>query len=288
MADWHALTTGYDNTEELQLFSKEMIIDWLAYGLDPKQSVIFVQSHVPEHAELHVLLSMIAPLGWLERVPTYKDQQKELSDKDLSTLGFLGYPVLQTADVALYNATHVPVGQDQVPHIELSREIVRRFNFIFKSDVLVEPQSLLTQVPVLPGTDGRKMSKSYNNSIFLRDTSEEMHKKVMPMMTDPARQRRTDPGDPKKCPVFAYHKIYSDNLTQDEVTKGCTEAGIGCVDCKKKLLKFMDEKLAPYREERLKLATKPDYIQDVINDGDKKAKKVAIENMMRIKAAVKI
>ncbi|EKD50932.1 MAG: hypothetical protein ACD_62C00394G0003 [uncultured bacterium] len=288
VADWHALTTGYDNTDEIKYFSQQMVIDWLAFGLNPDRATIFVQSQVPEHAELNLLLSMITPLGWLERVPTYKDQQQELSHKDLSTHGFLGYPVLQTADVALYNATHVPVGQDQVPHIELSREIVRRFNFIFKTELLIEPQALLTNVPVLPGTDGRKMSKSYHNSIYLKDTPDEVQKKILPMMTDPARQRRTDAGDPAKCPVFSYHKIYSGDEIRQEVAHGCQTAGIGCVDCKKKLLSQMETCLAPYRQKRLDLATQEKQVRDVIEAGNAKARRIATTNMNRIKDIVKI
>jgi len=235
IADWHSLTTDYNNTLGIK-YSFQAVTDWLAYGIDPDKATIFIQSRVPEHAELHLLLSMITPISWLERVPTYKDLQKELSDKDLATYGFLGYPLLQTADVVIYNATHVPVGEDQVAHIELSREIVRRFNFIFKKDILVEPQAILTRFPKIPGTDGRKMSKSYNNSIFLTDSSADVKSKILPMITDPARMRLKDPGDPEKCPVFDYHRIYSTDETRAHVTDGCKNAKIGCVDCKKILL----------------------------------------------------
>ncbi len=288
VADWHALTTEYTDTSEIKNSTQDNVLDWLAYGVDPKKAVIFVQSRVPEHTELHLLLSMITPVGWLERVPSYKDLQLELSQKDLATYGFLGYPLLQTADVALYHGTHIPVGQDQVAHIELSREIVRRFNHIFKGDYLPEPQPVLTSIPKLPGTDGRKMSKSYNNSVFLSDTAEATAKKIMPMMTDPARKLRTDPGDPNKCPVFDYHRIYSTAAVQSEVYTGCTTAGIGCVDCKKKLNTGVDAMLAPFRAERLKIAAQKSFVADVIDDGCKKAQVVAKENMGRLKEIVKL
>lgn len=288
VADWHSLTTDYENTKQIQEYSHEIVVDWLAYGVDPEKSVVFVQSQVPEHAELHLLLSMITPVAWLERVPSYKDLQKELSHKDLSTYGFLGYPLLQTADIAIYNGTHVPVGQDQVAHVELSREVCRRFNYIYKTDILREPESLLTQVPKLLGTDGRKMSKSYNNSIYLSDDQATASKKMMPMMTDPARQRRTDPGDPAKCPVFDYHKIYSSQETQAEVTEGCRSAGIGCVDCKKMLLTGMEDKLGAFREKRVALAADKSFVSDVIASGNKKARAVASENMERINQVVGI
>lgn len=287
VADWHSLTTEYENTTDIKKYVSNIVLDWLAFGVDPNKAVIFVQSQVPEHAELHLLLSMITPVGWLERVPSYKDLQNELSHKDLATYGFLGYPLLQTADVTMYGGTHVPVGQDQVAHIELSREIVRRFNHIFKTDFLREPQPLLTSTPKVPGTDGRKMSKSYNNSVFLSDSSAEASKKIMPMMTDPARKRRTDPGDPEKCPVFDYHKIYSDNQTRSEVTVGCTTAGMGCVDCKKLLVTAMDKTLEPFRAQRAELASK-NIVADVLAAGCAQAKAVAGEKMKQIREIVKI
>jgi tryptophanyl-tRNA synthetase len=288
VADWHSLTTGYDNTAQLKDFSHEIIVDWLAFGLDPKQCTLFIQSQVPEHAELQLLLGMITPIAWLERVPSFKDLQNELKGKDLSTFGFLGYPLLQTADVAMYHGTHVPVGQDQVAHIELSREIVRRFNHIYKQDILAEPQSLLNNVPKLLGTDGRKMSKSYNNSIYLKDDTENTRKKMMGMVTDPARVKRTDAGDPEKCPVFDFHNIYSSDAEQQEVTKGCTTAGIGCVDCKKILLKNMDARLTPLREKRAELEKDKGYVQDVISTGNAHAQQKAKENMRQIREAVRI
>lgn len=285
VADWHSLTTEYENTAEIKKYVNDIVLDWLAYGVDPNKAVIFVQSQVPEHAELHLLLSMITPVGWLERVPSYKDLQNELSHKDLSTYGFLGYPLLQTADVALYGGTHVPVGQDQVTHIELSREIVRRFNYIYKTDFLPEPQPVLTSTPKVPGTDGRKMSKSYNNSVFLSDSPVEASKKIMPMMTDPARKRRSDPGDPQKCPVFDYHKIYSDNQTRAEVTTGCTTASMGCVDCKKFLVSAMDKTLGPFRAKRTELAAK-NIVTDVLAAGRVRARKVAGEKMQQIREII--
>lgn len=286
VADWHALTTEYDSTSQISKFSKEVVIDWLAYGVDPNKATLFVQSRVPEHAELNLMLSMITPLSWLERVPSYKELQKELKGKDLSTYGFLGYPLLQTADVAIYNATDVPVGEDQVAHLELAREIVRRFNRIFKTDILVEPQALMTHVPKLPGTDGRKMSKSYDNSIYLSDDPETVRKKVMPMMTDPARVTRADPGDPEKCPVYDYHKIYSDDTVKEWVVKGCTTAGIGCVDCKREMLRGMDKMLAPFREKRREIAAKPGYVAEVLGAGNEGACKVARENLKKVKEAL--
>lgn len=286
IADLHSLTTNYDQTQNVRSFSKECLIDWLAYGIDPEKATLFVQSQVPEHSELHLLLSMITPLGWLERVPTYKELQNELKNKDLSTYGFLGYPLLQTADVAIYFATHVPVGQDQVAHIELSREIVRRFNHIYKNEIFPEPQALLTNVPKLLGTDGRKMSKSYNNCIYLSDSAEDVRKKMMPAKTDPARMRKTDPGDPEKCSVFDYHKIYTSEEQKQEIRTGCTTAGIGCVDCKKMLIHNMNEKLEPYREKRKQLEQNTSYVDDIVAAGNTKAKEVAGKNLTAIKEVV--
>lgn len=288
VADWHSLTTNYDDTAKIKEYTHDIVVDWLSFGLDPDKSVIFVQSSILEHAELHLLLSMITPLSWLERVPSFKDFQKEWSSKDLSTYGFLGYPLLQTADVVLYKGTHVPVGQDQVAHIELSREIVRRFNTCFKTGILAEPQALLTKTSKVPGTDGRKMSKSYDNSVYLSDDSERTQKKILPMMTDPARKKRTDPGDPNKCPVFDYHKIYSNSQMQQEVIAGCTSAGIGCVDCKKMLLKGMDLVLEPYREKRREIVKNRNFVDDVMASGNARAKKVAGAHMAEIRAAMKI
>ncbi len=283
VADWHALTTAYDNTVELKNNILDNVTDWLAYGLDPKRCTIFIQSHVPEHAELHVLMSMIAPLGWLERVPTFKEQQQELSTKDLATLGFLGYPVLQTADIALYRANLVPVGQDQVAHVELSREIVRRFNHITKSNALCEPQPLLTSVPKLLGTDGRKMSKSYNNCLYLKDTPEERLQKLKGMKTDPARVRRHDAGDPEKCPLFDLHRIYSPVATHEEITQACKTASIGCSDCKKIVAEQMNQVLEPKRQRRIELENDPEFVKNVLREGCQKARETAGRNLNIIK-----
>src|SRR3954453_2831967 len=235
IADWHALTTDYADTSQVKQNSVEVLMDWLAAGLDPEKSVLFVQSHVPAHAELHLLLSMITPLGWLERVPTYKEQRDNIQEKDLGTYGFLGYPVLQSADILIYRGDYVPVGEDQVPHIELTREIARRFNLFYagkREYIFPEPKPLLTPMPKLPGTDGRKMSKSYGNAVLLSDPEPEIRQKLKTMVTDPARVRRTDPGNPHVCPVYSLHKIYSSPEKIKEVEVGCTTAGIGCIQCK--------------------------------------------------------
>jgi tryptophanyl-tRNA synthetase len=270
------------------LNAQEILIDWLACGLDPKKSTLFIQSWILEHAELHLLLSMITPLSWLERVPSYKDLKQQLSDKDLSTYGFLGYPNLQTADIVIYNANKVPVGEDQVAHIELSREIVRRFNFLYGGDVITEPQPLLTPTPKVPGLDGRKMSKSYNNCIYISDTKEAVNKKIMPAMTDPARMRRTDKGNPDVCLIFDYHKLYTPEGERKEIDAGCRSAGIGCVDCKKKLLAHMDKFWDPIRERRAEIAKKPDKVWEIAKDGTKKAKEEAQKTMERVREAMKI
>src|ERR1700685_2083104 len=235
VVDWHALTTDYADTSKVKENSLGVPFDWLAAGLDPEKSVMFLQSHVPEHAELHLLFSMITPLGWLERVPTYKEQRENIAEKDLSTYGFLGYPVLQAADILIYKGDFVPVGEDQVPHVELTREIARRFNMFYSLDaksVFPEPQPLLTPTPKLPGTDGRKMSKSYGNAIMLTDPEPVVRQKLKTMVTDPARVRRSDPGNPDVCPVGDLHKIFSDNATIAKVYEGCGSAGIGCIECK--------------------------------------------------------
>jgi len=288
VADWHSLTTDYSEPSGLKLNAQEILIDWLACGLDPKKSTLFIQSWILEHAELHLLLSMITPLSWLERVPSYKDLKQQLSDKDLSTYGFLGYPNLQTADIVIYNANKVPVGEDQVAHIELSREIVRRFNFLYGGDVITEPQPLLTPTPKVPGLDGRKMSKSYNNCIYISDTKEAVNKKIMPAMTDPARMRRTDKGNPDVCLIFDYHKLYTPEGERKEIDAGCRSAGIGCVDCKKKLLAHMDKFWDPIRERRAEIAKKPDKVWEIAKDGTKKAKEEAQKTMERVREAMKI
>jgi tryptophanyl-tRNA synthetase len=287
IADWHALTSDYADTSRIRENRIEMMVDWLAAGLDPKKSVMFVQSAVPQHAELHLLLSMITPLGWLERVPTYKEQRDNITDKDLGNYGFLGYPVLQSADILMYKGNYVPVGEDQVPHVELTREICRRFNAYY-GEVFPEPQALLTPVPRLPGLDGRKMSKSYGNDISLSDTPEEITKKIKTMMTDPARKRRIDPGNPDVCPVFAYHKIYSPEETIQTVDRECRVAGIGCIDCKKWMSEWLIQDLSPLLQRRQEYAARTDEIKDIIADGNLRANAVATQTMGEVREAVKL
>ena len=352
VADWHALTTHYDDPSIIESSTWDMVIDWLAAGIDPSQATIFIQSKVPEHAELHLLLSMSTPLGWLERVPTYKDQQEKLADRDLATYGFLGYPLLQAADVLIYRASMVPVGEDQVPHIEMMREIARRFNHLYgrekdfeqkaqeaakklgakraklyaelrvefqeqgKEDaleqakamlddaqnlsmidrerlfgylegsrklILVEPQALLTEASRLPGLDGNKMSKSYGNTIALRDDSDTVTKKVRTMPTDPARVRRTDPGDPEKCPVWMFHQVYSDQPTKDWVMKGCKSAGIGCIECKQPVIDGILKEQEPMRERAQKYLDDPSLVRAIVADGCDQARKLAQETMRDVR-----
>lgn len=285
VADWHALTTDYASPQGIQQSTREMVMDWLSVGLDPARSIIFRQSHVKEHAELHLLFSMITPLSWLERNPTYKDQIKELTEKDLSTYGFLGYPVLQAADITIYKATKVPVGVDQAPHVELTREIVRRFNQLYRP-VFPEPEVLLTEAQKLPGLDGRKMSKSYNNAVFLSDPPEEIDRKLSRMMTDPARVRRTDPGEPEKCPAFQLHKIYCTPEEIEYVSRGCRTAGIGCLECKKIMIKHVIDDLAPFREKRAVYERSPEQVDQVLEDGKEVAQKKAAETMVEVREAV--
>ncbi len=287
IADWHALTTEYNNPSNIQDNIKEMALDWLSCGIDPDKSTIFLQSAVKEHAELHLLLSMITPLSWLERNPTYKEQIEEVKDKDLHTYGFLGYPVLQTADIIIYKADMVPVGIDQAPHLELSREITRRFNFLY-GKIFPEPQTLLTETPKLLGTDGRKMSKSYNNAIFLSDPPDVIEKKILPMMTDPARQRRTDKGNPEICPVYFLHRIYSTPETISWVEQGCKTAGIGCIECKKSLIPSIIKKLEPIQAKRQELTKNPNIVDYVLNKGNKKAREIAQETMVGVRKALKL
>jgi tryptophanyl-tRNA synthetase len=352
VADWHALTTDYEKPGDLQQNGLDMVIDWLAAGVDPSQATIFVQSQVPEHAELHLLLSMMAPLGWLERVPTYKDQQEKLSDKDLSTYGFLGYPLLQSADILIYRAKFVPVGEDQVPHVEFTREIARRYNHLYGRElgfedkakaavkkmgtkkarllnelrtkfleqgdaaalakgqamldeqqnlarvdrerlygwlegtgkkILVEPEALLTEAPRMPGLDGQKMSKSYGNTISLREEPESVAKKIKTMPTDPARVKRTDKGNPEKCPVWDLHKIYSDDARKEWVKKGCTTAGIGCLECKQPVIEAINAELAPMRARAQAYVDDPTLVRNVIADGCEKAKRLAAETMREVR-----
>jgi len=357
VADYHALTTQYDASERIEQYTYDTVVDWLAAGVNPGTATIFVQSRVPEHAELHLLLSMITPLSWLERVPSYKDQQQKLNDKDLATYGFLGYPLLQAADILIYRAGWVPVGADQVAHVELTREVARRFNHIYgrepgfesqaeaavkkmskkaarlynelrkayleKGDaealerarallaeqqnlsigdrerlfgylegggriILPEPQALLTQTAKLPGLDGEKMSKSYNNYISLREDPEVIAKKVRTMQTDPARGRRTDPGNPKHCPVFALHEVYSNDATREWVTQGCVSAGIGCVDCKQPLTDAINEEQAVYRQRAQQFEDDPDLVHSILQEGSEKARNIARETLEDVKDAVGI
>ena len=352
VADWHALTTHYDDPSIIETSTWDMVIDWLAAGIDPSQATIFIQSKVAEHAELHLLLSMSTPLGWLERVPTYKDQQEKLSDRDLATYGFLGYPLLQAADVLIYRASMVPVGEDQVPHIEMMREIARRFNYLYgrekdfdekakeavkklgtkraklymelrnefqeqgKEDaleqakamlddaqnlsmidrerlfgylegsrklILVEPQALLTESSRLPGLDGQKMSKSYGNTIALRDDRDTVTKKIRTMPTDPARVRRTDPGNPDKCPVWQFHVVYSDDATREWVTKGCKTAGIGCIECKQPVIDGILKEQEPMRERAQQYLDDPSLVRAIVADGYDKARKLAQETMRDVR-----
>ena len=287
IADWHALTSDFADTSEIDQFRTEIMIDWLAAGLDPQKSVLFVQSAVPEHAELHLLFSMITPLGWLERVPTYKEQRDNVTDKDLGNYGFLGYPVLQAADILMYRADAVPVGEDQVPHVELTREIGRRFNSLY-GPVFPEPQALLTPVSRLPGLDGRKMSKSYGNDIALSDSPQTIRAKVRTMMTDPARKRRHDPGNPEICPVFSYHKIYSSQETRATVDRECRTAGIGCVDCKKWMSDGLIRELSPLLERRQDYAGRRGEIGEIIQDGNRRAAREAGETMQAVRQAMKM
>jgi tryptophanyl-tRNA synthetase len=355
VADWHALTTHYETREDIEKNTWDMVIDWLAAGLDPAQCTMFIQSRVPEHAELHLLLSMITPLGWLERVPTYKEQMEKLSERDLTTYGFLGYPLLQSADILIYRANRVPVGEDQVPHIEFTREIARRFNHLYGREVgfeeksaeavkkmgskksklyndlrtryqqqgddealeaakallneqqnlsvgdrerlfgflegtgkmiLNEPQALLTQASRMPGLDGQKMSKSYNNTIALREDADSVTKKVRTMPTDPARVRRTDPGDPDKCPVWQLHQVYSTDAIKDWAQKGCKSAGIGCLECKQPVIDAILAEQEPMRERAQQYLDDPTLVRNIIADGCEKARKLAQDTMRDVREAM--
>ena len=357
VADWHAFTTHYSDNIDLDNNVMEMVVDWLASGINPNTSTIFVQSKVPEHAELHLLLSMTTPVSWLERVPSYKDQQDKLKSKDLSTYGFLGYPLLQSADILIYKAGLVPVGEDQVAHVELTREVARRFNYVHGREVdfekkaqdaiskmgkkaaklynklrkdyqergnedalvksrallleqqnitmsdrerlagyiegmgkiiLPEPEALLTKASKMPGLDGQKMSKSYNNTISLRDTPNKVEKKIKRMPTDPARIKLTDPGDPKKCPVWQLHQVYSDESTMDWVSDGCVKAKMGCIDCKQPIIDAINNELAPMQERIAKYQSEPDLIRQIIFDGSERARNVARETMSEVREAMGI
>ncbi len=355
VADWHALTTDYEHPGRVEQNAWEMAVDWLAAGVDPNQAILFVQSHIQEHAELHLLLSMMTPLGWLERVPTYKDQMERLKDRDLATYGFLGYPLLQSADILIYRARYVPVGEDQVPHVEMTREIARRFNHLYGREegfedkaksavkkmgtkkarllnelrtkflesgdadalkraqalleeqqnlprgdrerlygwlegggrkILVEPEALLTEAARLPGLDGQKMSKSYGNAIGLRESPESVTKKIRTMPTDPARVTRKDPGTPEKCPVWPLHLVYSDAARKDWVQKGCTTAGIGCLECKQPVIEAVLAELAPMRERAQAYVDDPTLVKSILADGCDKARKLAVETMRDVRESM--
>jgi tryptophanyl-tRNA synthetase len=355
VADWHALTTHYDTPEVIEASVWDMVIDWLAAGIDPNQATLFIQSRVPEHAELHLLLSMMTPLAWLERIPSYKDQQEKIGDRDLSTYGFLGYPLLQSADILIYRANQVPVGEDQVPHIEFTREVARRFNHLFGREagfeekaqlavkrlgtkkaklyhelrtrylehgdqealeaaqammneqqnltaadrerafgylegggklILAEPHALLTEASKMPGLDGQKMSKSYNNTITLREATDTVVKKVRTMPTDPARVRRSDPGDPAKCPVWQLHLVYSSEATREWVQQGCKSAGIGCLECKQPVIDAMLEEQKPMRERAQMYLEDPSLVRNIIADGCDKARKLAQDTMRDVREAI--
>jgi tryptophanyl-tRNA synthetase len=357
VADWHALTTGYEDTRELQISIREVVIDWLSAGLDPGVATLFVQSQVPEHAELHLLLSMITPLGWLERVPSYKDQQEQLKEKDLATYGFLGYPLLQSADILLYRPSFVPVGEDQVAHVEITREVARRFNHLYgreadfeakaeraikelggksitvyrqarrqyqeKGDaaalergretvnsntritvadrerllgyleggnvsILPEPQALLTATPKVPGLDGRKMSKSYGNTILMREDADSVTRKLKAMQTDPQRVRRTDVGDPDKCPVFDLHRIYSDEATRNWAANGCRTAGIGCLECKKPLIDRVVAETSGFREKAREYQESPELVSNLLSEGSERARDAARETLDDVRRAMNL
>ncbi len=355
VADWHALTTHYDDPSNISSSAYDMVVDWLAVGINPGSAKVFIQSQVPEHAELHLLLSMITPLSWLERVPSYKDQQEKLKEKDLATFGFLGYPLLQSADILMYKAGQVPVGEDQVAHVELTREVARRFNHLYGREpgfeekaeaaavkmgkknaklykelrrkyqeqgdqealetaralldtqqnitlgdrerlfgylegagkiILPEPQALLTESPKMPGLDGQKMSKSYGNTISLRENPADVEQKLRTMPTDPARVRRTDPGDPNKCPVWEFHKVYSDDETKEWVQKGCTTAGIGCIDCKQPIIDAVLKELEPIQERAKEYLDDPKIVQNFISEGVDAARNVAEDTLEEVRAAM--
>jgi tryptophanyl-tRNA synthetase len=287
IADWHAMTSDYEDTDPISGYIRDMMIDWLSAGLSPDKSTLFVQSHIKEHTELFLILSMITPVPWLERNPTYKEQIVQLNNKDLSTFGFLGYPVLQAADIIMYKAYGVPVGIDQVPHVEITREIARRFNY-FYGDIFPEPESILTKTPKILGIDRRKMSKSYNNAIYYSNSPDDISTNVAKMLTDPQRARKSDPGNPDKCNVFEFHKLYSDSKTIDRINKECRTAEIGCVECKQIMAKYLIKALEPMREKREYYEARPQLIDDIIVEGRDKARRVARQTMAEVRAAIKI
>jgi len=286
VADWHALTSDYGDTSEIRENIRAMYLDWIAAGLNPEESVLFIQSKVKQHAELCLLLGMFVPLPWVERCPTYKEALQQIKDKDLRTYGFLGYPILQAADILIYKADAVPVGEDQLPHLELTREIARRVNNFYEK-IFVEPKEILSRVPKLLGTDGRKMSKSYGNCIYLCDDEKTVNQKVSVMVTDPARVRRNDKGHPEVCSVFDYQKVFTPDRIQ-EIMDGCRNASLGCVDCKKILAGSLNSLLNPMRERRAELLKKPDYIRDVIEEGNRRATQTAESTMVEVRRALKL
>ena len=290
IADLHALTTNFEHPENIKEMRREMVIDWLSVGVDIDKSVVFVQSQNIYHSELFMFLSMVTPVSWLERCPSYKELKSEFEKQgqDISNLGFLGYPVLMTGDIIMYDAKYVPVGIDQLPHIEISREIVRRFNSIYNRALFIEPEALITDVPKLPGLDGRKMSKSYNNTILLSEEFKSVETKILRMKTDTNRKRRTDKGNPDICPVFDYHKVFSTDDEKKEVVYGCRNAKIGCIDCKKILIKHMLEFLAPIQEKRAEYEKKIDDIDDLLKDSQNKANKMAERKMELVKGTLKL
>lgn len=280
---WHALSSEYQNSKVIKGYTLEMAVDWMSIGLDPNKSVLFVQSEVKEHAELHLVLSMVTPLPWLERVPTFKEMQRENPDKELNTYGFLGYPMLQAADILIYRANVVPVGEDQVYHLEFTREVARRFNRLY-GKTFPEPQTLLSEVPRLAGIDGRKMSKSYGNAIFLQDPPQTMRQKIETMMTDTRRKRRTDPGEPEDCPAFTLHKAFVSQEKREELAQGCRTAGIGCLECKNVVIERLDEILSSYREKRKNFKKNPRLVWDILEEGNRRARDAAQKTMEEVRA----
>jgi len=285
IVDWHALTTDYQKPEHIDSYIQETLIDWLSVGIDPEKSTIFVQSSIKEIAELYLLFSMFVPLGWLERVPTFKEQQLQLKDRDINNIGFLGYPLLQTIDIIIVKANMVPVGEDQVFHLELAREIVRRFNNLY-GEYFREPKEFLTPVPKMLGTDGRKMSKSYDNSIFLSDSADEVDKKIRPMKTDTRRQRRSDPGVAADCPVFTLHRSFSSESEKESIVEDCASASIGCIDCKKILIKNLNDFLDPVRERREQY--KNIDTKEILENGSVKAREVASDTLENVRKLMKV
>jgi tryptophanyl-tRNA synthetase len=287
VADWHALTSDYATTDDIQANTIEIVIDWLAAGLDPAKSTLFIQSAIKEHAELYLLLCMITPIAWLERNPTYKEMREELSQKDLSTFGFLGYPVLQAADIIMYKAYGVPVGVDQLPHVELTREIARRFNFLYR-EIFPIPEPLIAEVPKLLGIDGRKMSKSYDNAIFMCDRGDDLKNKARAMFTDPQRQRKSDPGRPELCNVYTFHGLYSTPETVAEIAPACRSAHIGCIECKRRLAEAIAQGMAQIHERRNHYVSHPEEVRAIIEDGNLRAGRVAKATLAEVREAMKI